>query len=84
MEAITSWLDANAGGADLVWLLLAIGGAVCLFAYGVSLLVASATDPVRRRRRGSHVGAGRRRRARSTSVGSSAPLASFVMPKAYR
>ena len=37
MEAITAWLDANAGGADLLWLLLAIGGAVCLFAYGVSI-----------------------------------------------
>ena len=59
MEAITSWLDANAGGADLVWLLLAIGGAVCLFAYGISLFVAGATDPVRRRRRGSDIGAGR-------------------------
>ena len=67
----------DAGGADLVWLLLAIGGAVCLFAYGISLLVAGATDPVRRRLAEVDVGAGPATRARSTSAGSSAPLASY-------
>jgi tight adherence protein C len=81
MEAITAWLDTNAGGADLVWLLLAIGGAVCLFAYGVSLFVAGATDPVRRRLA----------EVTSPQVGTApvldlgwlvGPLARFVMPKA--
>ena len=80
MEAVTAWLDANAGGADLVWLLLAIGGAVCLFAYGVSLFVASATDPVRRRLAEVTLPQGGESRALDLGwlVG---PLASFVMPK---
>jgi len=81
MEAITSWLDANAGGADLVWLLLAIGGAVCLFAYGLSLLVAGATDPVRRRVAEVTLAQGGAARALDLGwfVG---PLAGVVMPKA--
>ena len=80
MEAITAWLDMDASRAGLVWLLLAVGGAVCLFAYGISLFVAGATDPVRRRL------------AEVTSVQGGlspgldlgwlvGPLASFVMPK---
>jgi tight adherence protein C len=47
MEQINAWLGT--GGFDVVWLLIAVGLAVCLFAYGVSLLVSGATDPVRRR-----------------------------------
>ena len=81
MEAITSWLDANAGGADLVWLLLAIGGAVCLFAYGISLLVAGATDPVRRRVAEVTLAQGGAPRALDLGW-LVAPLAGAVMPKA--
>jgi tight adherence protein C len=47
MEQINAWLGTS--GSDVVWLLIAFGLAVCLFAYGVSLLVSGATDPVRRR-----------------------------------
>ena len=81
MEAITSWLNANAGGADLVWLLLAIGGAVCLFAYGLSLLVAGATDPVRRRVAEVTLAQGGATRALDLGW-LVAPLAGVVMPKA--
>jgi tight adherence protein C len=47
MEQINTWLGAS--GSDVVWLLITVGIAVCLFAYGLSMLVSGATDPVRRR-----------------------------------
>ena len=81
MEQITSWIGVGTGGTDLVWLLLAIGGAVCLFAYGVSLLVAGATDPVRRRV--AEVTSPLPGDARTLDLGwLVSPLAKFVMPKA--
>jgi tight adherence protein C len=81
MEQLTSWLGTGTGGTDLVWLLLAIGGAVCLFAYGVSLLVAGATDPVRRRV--AEVTSPLPGDARALDLGwLVSPLAKFVMPKA--
>src|SRR5918993_4053253 len=81
MEQITSWWGTFTGGTDLVWLLLAIGGAVCLFAYGVSLLVAGATDPVRRRV--AEVTSPLPGDARALDLGwLVSPLAKFVMPKA--
>ena len=48
MDAIASWFGTNASALDLLALAAAVGGAVCLLAYGVSLLVAGATDPVTR------------------------------------
>jgi tight adherence protein C len=48
MDAITSWVETVVN-SPAVWVLVAVGGAVCLFAYGLSALVSGATDPVRRR-----------------------------------
>jgi tight adherence protein C len=47
MDAVSAWFDS--GGMGALVLLLSVGAAACLFAYGISLLVAGATDPVRRR-----------------------------------
>ena len=47
MDTLIAWLSAAATPA-LLWM-LAVGGAVCLFAYGIAILVSNATDPVRRR-----------------------------------
>jgi tight adherence protein C len=81
MEEVTSWLGTGTGGTDLVWLLLAIGGAVCLFAYGVSLLVAGAMDPVRRRV--AEITSPLPGDPRALDLGwLVSPLAKFVMPKA--
>jgi tight adherence protein C len=84
MDAINSWLGADAGGASLLWLVVAIGAAVCLFAYGVSLLVAGATNPVRRRL--AEVAAPAQqgiRESRSLDLGwLVGPLARYVIPKA--
>ena len=49
MDVVNSWLGTTGGLSGVLALLFAVGSAVCLFAYGVSLLVANATDPVRRR-----------------------------------
>lgn len=47
MDAVASWFGN--GISDILVLIVAVGGAVFLFAYGISMLVAGATDPVRRR-----------------------------------
>ena len=47
MDTLTAWL--NSSGTPTVLWVLAVGAAVCLFAYGIAILVASATDPIRRR-----------------------------------
>jgi tight adherence protein C len=47
MDTLTTWLSASAT-PTVLWM-LAVGGAVCLFAYGIASLVSNATDPVRRR-----------------------------------
>jgi tight adherence protein C len=83
MDAVTTWLGLDAGGSDLLWLLGAVGVAVCLFAYGVSLLVSGATDPVRRKL--AEVAAPQQSADGSAGfdlgwlVG---PFSSYVMPKA--
>jgi tight adherence protein C len=48
MDAISHWFEVVVSSPALI-VLLVVGAAVCLFAYGVSSLVAGATDPVRRR-----------------------------------
>ena len=48
MDAITAWLGTVVS-SPAFFVLLVVGAAVCLFAYGVSALVSGATDPVRRR-----------------------------------
>jgi tight adherence protein C len=82
MEQIKGGVGTSS--ADAVWLLITVGLAVCLLAYGVSLLVSGATDPVRRRlaevtASGQPVG-----RAPSTlDLGWLVnPLAKYVVPKA--
>ena len=83
MEAINSWFGMDAGGSGLLWLLVAVGGAVCLFAYGLSTLVASATDPVRRRVAEVTEPAAQSRESRTLDLNwLVGPLASYVMPKA--
>jgi tight adherence protein C len=49
MDIINSWFGTSGGTTNLLLLLGAAGGAACLLAYGISLLVAGATDPMRRR-----------------------------------
>jgi len=81
MEAINSWFGSGNGSGILV-LLLAVGAAVCLFAYGVSLLIASATDPVRRRL-AEVTTSSQGREARTFDLGwLVGPLAKYVIPKA--
>jgi tight adherence protein C len=83
MEAINTWFGLDAGGSSLLWLLLAVGTAVCLFAYGVTMLVSGATDPVRCKlaevAAPQHGSSGARVLDLGWLVG---PLASYVMPKA--
>jgi tight adherence protein C len=47
MDAVNAWFDSSNFG--VVVLLISVGAAACLFAYGLSILVAGATDPVRKR-----------------------------------
>jgi tight adherence protein C len=47
MDAVSAWFDS--GGFGALVLLVTVGAAACLFAYGLSLLIGGATDPVRRR-----------------------------------
>jgi tight adherence protein C len=47
MDTLTAWLNVSAT-PTVLWM-LAVGGAVCLFVYGIAVLVSNATDPVRRR-----------------------------------
>ncbi len=83
MDAINSWLGTDAGGSTLIWLAVAVGVAVCLFVYGVSMLVSGATDPVRRRLAEVAAQGERGREARIFDLGwLVGPLASYVMPKA--
>jgi tight adherence protein C len=83
MEQINAWFGTAAGGSDLVWLLLAVGLAVCLFAYGVSLLVSGATDPVRRRLAEVTATTQDGRTSSTLDLGWLVnPLARYVMPKA--
>lgn len=83
MEAVNSWLSTNAVGPGLLVLLLAIGAAVYLFAYGVSLLVAGATDPVRRRLAEVTASSQQSRASRTFDLGwFVGPLAKYVVPKA--
>ena len=82
MEAINSWLGTDSGPGVLV-LLLAVGAAACLFAYGISLLVASATDPVRRRIAEVTATAAQGRESRKFDLGwFVSPIAKYVVPKA--
>ena len=83
MEAVNSWLATNAVGPGLLVLLLAIGAAVYLFAYGISLLVAGATDPVRRRLAEVTASSQQSRASRTFDLGwFVGPLAKYVVPKA--
>jgi tight adherence protein C len=83
MEAINSWLGTDVGGSGLLWLVLAVGAAVCLFAYGISMLVSNATDPVRRRLAEVTTPAAGGRESRPLDLNwLVGPLASYVMPKA--
>lgn len=82
METINSWLD-SAGGPDIVLLLVAVGAAVCLFAYGVSMLLAGARDPVRRRLAEVTASSGQNLETRTFDLGwFVGPLAKYVVPKA--
>src|SRR5262245_23633329 len=81
MDAVSAWFGS--GGMGALVLLLTVGAAACLFAYGISLLVAGATDPVRRRL-ASLVAApaqkGEKQQALD-AVWSVKPLAKYVVPK---
>jgi len=82
MDAINSWFGTD-GGTSLLWLIAAIGAAVCFFAYGVSLLVAGATDPMRRRLAEVTAAAQASQQARNLDLSwLVGPLAKYVMPKA--
>ena len=81
MDAIALWLD-NFVSSPAFWVLATVGGAVCLFAYGVSTLVAGATDPVRRRL--SEVAAPGPQSSPSRAIDLSwfvNPLAKYLVPK---
>lgn len=83
MDAINSWLGTDTGGSSLIWLAVAVGAAVCLFVYGVSTLLSSATDPVRRRLAEVASPGDSAREARKLDLGwFVGPLANYVMPKA--
>jgi tight adherence protein C len=82
MEAINSWLGASTSGPALLVLLLAVGAAVYLFAHGISILVAGATDPVRRRL-AEVTAPPQGRESRTFDLGwFVSPLAKYVVPKA--
>jgi len=83
MEAINSWLGITASGPGFLVLVLAVGAAVYFFAYGVSLLVAGATDPVRRRLAEVTASSQESRGSRTFDLGwLVSPLAKYVVPKA--
>ena len=83
MEQFNAWLGTVAGDTNIVWLVIAVGLAVCLFAYGVSLLVSGATDPVRRRVAEVAAPAPGTRTSSSLDLGWLVnPLAGYVVPKA--
>jgi tight adherence protein C len=82
MDAIASWFGTNASALDLLALAAAVGGAVCLLAYGVSLLVAGATDPVRRRLADVTAAADQSRATRGLDLSWFVdPLAKYLVPK---
>src|SRR5512134_2382689 len=82
MEAVNSWLATSAVGPGLLVLLLAVGAAVYLLAYGISLLVAGATDPVRRRLAEVTASSQQSRASRTFDLGwFVGPLAKYVVPK---
>jgi tight adherence protein C len=82
MDAISAWFGIADGGASLVWLLVAVGAAVCLFAYGISTFVTSASDPMRRKL--AEVAAPQQglNAPRGLDLAWMGPLASYVTPKA--
>jgi tight adherence protein C len=82
MDAIASSLGLEAG-SPILWLVLALGAAACLFAYGISLLVAGATHPVRRRLAEVAASTESQGQARPFDLGwLVGPVAKYVMPEA--
>ena len=82
MDALSAWFDSGSMGA--VVLLLAVGAAACLFAYGISLLVAGATDPVRRRLAGLIAAPARKDEKQQQALDLGwfvKPLAKYLVPK---
>jgi tight adherence protein C len=81
MDAITLWLETVVN-SPAFWVLVTVGGAVCLFAYGVSALLAGATDPVRRRLSEVAAGAPQAGTSRALDLGWFVdPLAKYLVPK---
>ena len=81
MDAVSAWFGS--GGIGTVVLLLSVGAAACLFAYGLSLLVSGATDPVRRRLAAVAAPARKEDKQRPLDLGWFVkPLAKYVVPKA--
>jgi tight adherence protein C len=82
MDAIASSLGLDSG-SPFLWLVLAVGAAVCLFAYGISLLISGATNPIRRRLAEVAAPAQSQGETRSLDLGwLVGPVAKYVMPKA--
>jgi tight adherence protein C len=79
MNELQTWFSTSAG--TLVWVLA--GGAVALFAYGCSMFVAGATDPVRRRLAAVTAPAAKEAEAaRTLDLGWLVkPLAKYLVPK---
>ena len=81
MDAITLWLD-TAVSSPAFWVLVTAGGAVCLFAFGVSTLIAGATDPVRRRLSEVAAAGPQSTASRALDLGWFVnPLAKYLVPK---
>jgi tight adherence protein C len=82
MDAIASSLGLEAG-SPFLWLVVAVGAAVCLFAYGISLLISGATNPVRRRLAEVVAPVQSQGETRTLDLGwLVGPMAKYVMPKA--
>lgn len=82
MDVIASSLGLDSE-SPFLWAVLAIGAAACLFGYGISLLVAGATNPVRRRLAEVAAPAQTQGQARRFDLGwLVSPVAKYVMPEA--
>lgn len=80
MDALNSLLGF--GGTSALWVIVAIGVAVALFAYGTAAIVAGATDPVRRRVAATAAGAGGAATPRGLDLSRYVePVAQYVLPK---
>ena len=81
MDIVNSWLQTSMSTPTVV-VLVAVGAAVCLFAYGISLLVSGATDPLRRRLSEVAAPAQQGPGSRTLDLGWFVnPLAKYLVPK---